>query len=315
MTALDKNKIIGAGFGLLAAVIWGAWPVFSKLAANDNLLAVDITALRFGVAGCLLLPVLLYQGIKLKQIATKGIMLALGAGAPYVLLATTGLTLAPNAHFGIIAPTSMLAFTALGSILWLNEPVSTARVVGILLILTGIVVVGGNGLGDISVDTLLGDLMFLGCGMLWASYTLLCRRWNINPWTATALVSVVSMGFYLPVYWLGFNSQLSQQPLNTLVFHGVFQGIVVAILALYFYSKAISLLGSSNSAIFTALVPPVSLLLGAIVLNEQISLVEYLGLSFVCAGMLFALELFRLPNAPLVKIPSRIFTILYNKLK
>jgi len=301
MSTTQNNKIIGAGFGLLAAVIWGAWPVFSIVAANDNLLTTDIAALRFGVAGCLLLPVLLYQGIKLKQIATKGVLLAFGAGAPYVLLATTGLTLAPNAHFGIIGPTSMLAFTTLGCIVWLKEPVRMSRIIGVLLILIGIFVVGGSGLNDVSLDTLLGDLMFLGCGLLWASYSLLCRHWQVNPWTATALVSVVSMVLYLPIYWLGLDSQLSEQPISTLALHGLFQGIVVAILALYFFSKAISLLGPSTSAIFTALVPPVSLLLGAVVLNEQISLVEYLGLSFVCAGMLFALELFQRSEAPLVK--------------
>jgi len=292
----NNNKMIGAGFGLLAAIIWGAWPVLSKMATNNNLLATDIAALRFGVAGCLLLPVLLYQGIKLKQIASKGLLLAIGAGAPYVLLATTGLTLAPNAHFGIIAPTSMLAFTTLGSVLWLRESISTARIIGVMLILIGIFIVGGSGLGDISSGTLLGDLMFLGCGMLWASYTLLCRRWQINPWTATALVSVVSMFIYLPIYWFGINSQLSLQPLNTLIFQGFFQGVVVAILALYFYSKAISLLGPSTSAVFTALVPPFSILFGALILKEPISLVEYLGLGFVAIGMLFALKILRLPS-------------------
>jgi hypothetical protein len=34
---------------------------------------------------------------------------------------------------------------------------------------------------------------------------------------------------------------------STLVFHGVVQGVVVAVLALYFLSKAISLLGLSTS--------------------------------------------------------------------
>ena len=181
------------------------------------MLAADITALRFGVAGCLLIPVLLYQGIKLKTIASKGVMLAIGAGAPYVLLATSGLSFAPNAHFGIIAPSSMLVFTTLGSVLWLGEPIRCARIFGILLILSGILVVRGNSLNDISIETLLGDLMFLGCGLLWAGYTLLCKHWDINPWTATALVSVVSMLLYLPIYLFSFDNQLSHISVKVLV--------------------------------------------------------------------------------------------------
>ena len=304
MVKINNKKMAGAGFGLLASLLWGAWPVISKLATNDNLLPADLTALRFGVAGCLLLPVLLYQGIKLKYIARKGIILAIAAGAPYVLLATSGLSFAPNAHFGIIAPSSMLVFATIGSVLWLREPIRIARVLGVLLILSGILVVGGNSLSDVSIDTLLGDLMFLGCGLLWASYTLLCKHWDINPWTATALVSVVSMFIYLPIYLFGFDSQLSHVSINTLVLQGLFQGVVVAILALYFYSKAVTLLGSGKGAIFTALVPPVSMLLGAILLNEQISLGEYVGLGFVCTGMLLALELFRFPTAMLLNNPK-----------
>jgi len=295
MTQLNQ-KIIGAGFGLMAALIWGAWPVISKLATSDNLLAGDITALRFGIAGCLLLPVLLYQGIKLKTIVSKGVVLAIGAGAPYVLLATTGLNFALNADFGIIALSTMLVFTTLGSFYCLNETIRFSRILGVSLILFGIIVVGANSLSDISMQTLIGDLLFLTCGLLWASYTLLCRYWNLNPWTATALVSVISMFVYLPIYLLDTDNQLSTVSINTLIWQGLFQGVAVAILALYCYSKAIALLGSGKGAIFTALVPPIAIILGAFVLNEHISLAEYIGLAFVCGGMLFALELFHFPR-------------------
>jgi drug/metabolite transporter (DMT)-like permease len=132
--------------------------------------------------------------MKVKQMAIKSLVLAIGAGAPYSLLATSGLTFAPSAHFGIIAPSSMLVFVTLGSFLWLRESLKVSRVVGILLILSGVVFVAGQSLGgissdaapdiafdiafDIAPDIMTGDLMFVGCGLLWASYTLLAKHWH-----------------------------------------------------------------------------------------------------------------------------------------
>jgi drug/metabolite transporter (DMT)-like permease len=42
--------------GAFAALIWGTFPVVTKLGMTDALTAFDITALRFAVAGAVLLP-------------------------------------------------------------------------------------------------------------------------------------------------------------------------------------------------------------------------------------------------------------------
>ncbi len=293
------DSLKGMGFGLLAAVIWGAWPVVSKLAANSQLNGWDLTALRFGIAGCLLLPVFIRQMMKVKKMALKSLVLTVGAGAPYSLLATSGLTYAPSAHFGIIAPSSMLVFVTLGSFLWLRESLKVSRVLGILLILSGVLFVAGQSLGNLSGDTITGDLMFVGCGMLWASYTLLAKHWQVSPWTATAMVAVVSMVCYLPVYLVGFGAENLLISIDTLMWQGLFQGVLTAIAALYFYSKAVALLGSGKGAVFSALVPPIALLLGVLLLGETITWIEYAGLGLVCLGMLFSLEMVRLPSSPM----------------
>lgn len=298
---MNNTVVKGMLFGLAASLIWGAWPVFSTIAADQQFSASDLTALRFAIAGCLLLPVLIIQRVKLKMLLSKGLLLAAGAGVPYVLLATTGLSIAPSSHFAIIAPSSMLVFTALASAYWLRESMSPARIAGVTLILIGIIAVGGNSLNSVSATYLKGDLMFLGCGMLWASYTVLCKYWSINPWTATASVSVLSMLIYLPYYLLNSDLNILAIPLKTLLLQGVFQGVIVAIMALFCYSKAVALLGSGKGSIFSALVPPISLMLGYLLLKQDISQIEYIGLGFVCSGMFLALELIVLPKIALIK--------------
>lgn len=304
MGQLDRSQIIGILFGISATVIWAGWPVLSKLATNNHLQPYDITVLRFTISGLALLPLCILRWAKLKAIAAKGVILAIGAGAPYVLLGTSGLAYAPTAHFSIIMPTSMLLFTTIGSVIWLGDKLSIGRIVGIGFIIAGVLFVGGNSFANLSMqNTLIGDLMFLGCGLLWAVYTLLAKYWKINPWDATVLVSMVSVCLYLPFYLYQFGTQILETDTQTLMVQGLYQGLFASIGALYLYSKAVSLLGAAKGAIFSVLLPPLSLLLGSFLLDEGLTWVEVGGLVLVCAGMLFAFEIFRLPKR-FIKTPS-----------
>ena len=290
MLIKSKEIIFGIGMGLIASLIWGSWPVVSKWAQMQSISSVEITILRFGVSGLILLPVLFLHSVSLHTLCTKGMVLAIGAGMPYVLLAMNGIELSSSAHFGIIAPSCMLAFSTLGSVCLLSEKVSPQRLGGVLVIILGVVFVGLSSFGVMSAEVALGDLMFVGCGALWALFTLLGKYWGLNAWVATAMVSVVSGVLCLPLYALNQGS-FANLPVSTLLMQGAYQGILVAIFALYSYSKSVSLLGAAKGAVFAALVPPFALCLGFFVLNEVITWVELIGVAFVAIGMTFALGL------------------------
>jgi len=298
MGQLDRNQIIGIIFGISATVIWAGWPVLSKIATNNQLQPYDITVLRFTISGLALLPLCIIRWARLRAIALKGVVLAIGAGAPYVLLGTSGLAYAPTSHFSIIMPTSMLLFTTIGSVIWLGDKLTLGRILGIGFIISGVLFVGGNSLVNLSMqDTFIGDLMFLGCGFLWAIYTLLAKYWKINPWDATILVSMISACLYLPFYIYSYGTQVFEVASDTLLIQGLYQGLFASIGALYLYSKAVSILGAAKGAIFSVLLPPLSLLLASFLLDEGLTWVELVGLLIVCVGMLFAFEIFRFPRA------------------
>src|SRR5688572_32590103 len=92
------SPLAGAAFGSLAALIWAGFPAITKMSMASNALdAWDVTALRFGVAGLLLLP--LFARRRLGQLhPLAALFLACGAGAPYVLLTAGGLEFAPAGH-------------------------------------------------------------------------------------------------------------------------------------------------------------------------------------------------------------------------
>ncbi len=287
----------GIFFGLIAAVIWGAWPVISALGVRQSLGANDLTFLRFTVSGLILLPLfykLRFQGVNLG----KGLVLACGAGLGYISLCLYGLSFAPASHFGIITPSCMLTFTTLGSWLLLKERLSTSRILGFAIIILGVLTIGwssfASGISDPNYpESWKGDIIFVFCGSLWALYTLSSRIWQVEAFHATTLVSVLSMIIYAPIYFLLTEPAILDAPVTEVLFQGTMQGIFTAVLALLFFSKSVNLIGASKGAVFGALVPAIALLLSIPVLNEWPSAVEILGVIVVSTGMFFALGLIK----------------------
>lgn len=288
---MASTPLAGAAYGTLAALIWAGFPAITKLSMADQALdAWDVTALRFGVAGLLLLPLFLRRRLGSLRLGAS-LFLACGAGAPYVLLTAGGLAFAPAAHMGVITPSFMLLCSTLGSRFVLHEPLTAARSFGALAIAAGIVTLGWDGLANHGDKTWIGDAMFALGGLFWASYTIGSRAWRVEPLHATAVVGVLSMLIYMPPYlWLG-GADLAAAPWREIAIQAVFQGVLSAIVALLLYTRAVALLGAARGAVFAALVPTFSLLLAIPLLAERPTPLQLLGVLFVTAGMVLALGL------------------------
>src|SRR5580700_5864389 len=93
--------IRGALYGVAAVCIWAAFIVVSRLGASTSLTPWDVAAIRLFVAGLLLLPYLVRKGLALDRLGWTGLTaIAVGCGAPMVLLVNAGLLFAPAAHGG-----------------------------------------------------------------------------------------------------------------------------------------------------------------------------------------------------------------------
>jgi drug/metabolite transporter (DMT)-like permease len=113
MQSDSPSYLKGAVFGLTAVSIWAGWSAMTRLAVTTNLDAWDIPALRFGVAGLLLSPILIRRGLALDRVGWLGLVgIIIGQGAPYVLIAALGLRFAPAADLGALSPGCMPLFVA-----------------------------------------------------------------------------------------------------------------------------------------------------------------------------------------------------------
>lgn len=295
----SRATVIGLFAGLAAALIWGAWPVLSRDAVLTGFAPMDIAMLRFGVAGLLLAPFVLKNGFGGMGVF-RALVLAAGAGAPYVLVTVTGLSLAPAGHGGVIIPCTMLSASTLGAWFFLKDRPTRTRVIGLVLIFAGIGITAWSGLDFAdsiwSAGSLAGDALFVLGGMLWATYTVGSRAWSADPFQATAAVSVLSMLFMLPCWLFAKGGMVWSAPLPVslpaLAWQAGFQGIVVAIGALVFYTKAVSVFGAARGALFAILGPVFTILLAIPILGEYPQDLAVGGLVLCTGGMAIAFGLF-----------------------
>lgn len=283
------TALFGACCGLFAAAVWGAWAAVTKHAVQHALDPYDITAIRFATAAAVLLPHFLRR-----RLATlrwpQALLLAVCAGAPYVIVASAGFIFAPASHGGMILPSSLLLFSLIGGAVLLREPLTISRTAGITAVISGLFLIGWSGFSDHGQLVWLGHLLFVLAGLLWCIYTLASRAWSISALDATAIVSVFSAVFYLPAYAaMDHRSLLAAAP-SEILLQALFQGVLTAVIALICYTKCVKVLGAATGSLFAAMVPAFALLFAIPLLGESPNAQDIAGMVLVISGMLVALN-------------------------
>jgi drug/metabolite transporter (DMT)-like permease len=283
----------GAAFGFAAASIWAGWSAMTRLAVTTNLDALDIAALRFGVAGILLAPVVLQRGFARDRLGWLGLAVVIvGIGAPYVLVAAGGLRFAPASDQGALNPGCMPLFVALIAAIVLGESISVARKLGLALILAGALVTMVWHAIDRSIawnaSRTFGDALFLCAALMTAGFTVVMQRARLDPLHAAALVATGSLVIFLPIYLAVAGTRLAAVPLPDLTVQAIFQGVLVTIVSIVLYGRAIVILGASGGAALGALVPALSPLFAIPLLGEWPSETDWLGIILISAGVYLA---------------------------
>ena len=285
----STNYLKGAVFGFAAVSIWASWSVITRLAVTTSLDAWDVAALRFGLAGLLLSPVLVRRGLARDRLGWLGLAVIIaGLGAPYALVAAGGLHFAPAHDQGALNPGCMPLFVALIAAMVLGEKLSTARKFGLSLILAGAVIIVAWHAAAWSTSRTFGDALFLFASFLSACFTVVMRQANLEPLHAAALVSTGSLVIYLPIYLTLYGTRLSQLPLAEFIGQAIFQGVLVTIVSLLVYGRAVAILGASGGAAFGSLVPALSALFAIPLLGEWPNEIDCVAIALISAGVYLA---------------------------
>ncbi|MBR1151111.1 DMT family transporter [Bradyrhizobium sp. JYMT SZCCT0428] len=275
----------GVLYGLAAVSIWSGWIVVARLGLRTSLTPWDIAALRFGVAGLLLLPYVMRKGLAFERLGWIGLAaIVVGGGAP-VLLANAGLLFAPAAHAGALFPGVMPLAVAVLAAAILHEPFTDAKKLGFVLILLGVLAIAWNAGGAVGSGQTIGHALFLGSAVAWACYTVAMRRARLDGLHAAAVAAVGALFIYIPVYFAVEGISLAKAPREDLVLQAIVQGLLTAIVSLVFYGRAVSLLGASSGAAFAALSPALTAVMAIPVLGEWPTAIDWIAIAGISTGV------------------------------
>ena len=272
----------------IVAAIWGASYLFIKVAVDE----VEPTAMMFFrlvLASAVLIPVLAWRvGARRAVVEVRGTgrkAFAVGflnAAFPFVLIAwgekyvDSGVAAIANATVPIFVVLLALRFNP-------SERVRGVRLAGILVGLVGVAVLAGldpeGGWWAVA-----GTLAIVVASLSYAGANHFVQH-NYSS-TAPLVIATVSCGtaalILFPFALVQWPAELpSWEAIGSIVALGIF-GTAVALL---FFYRLLNRYGATRASLVTYLLPPVALVYGVLILDEQVTLNAALGLVLILAGV------------------------------
>lgn len=281
------------------ALCWsGSW-TFGKLGVA-LVPPIELSAIRFGLAGALMLAIALAVRAPLGLERWPLLVLAGALGIfAYNALVFVGLTMAPASDGALIVPTINPVLTVLFAA-FIGERVTANKIAGLAIASVGAVLVIAAATGlTFTGRRLAGDLLMLGGAASWSAYATLgaitTRRGS--PLGVTAVASLAGAAMLFPLGFLekGYADVPSWPASAWLdIAYLVVFGTTVGFVLFYW---AVRRFGAGTASMVSYLVPIFALVQAVLILGEQPAPLEIVGGAIILAGVRVATLGFRPASA------------------
>ena len=282
--------LLGVAAGVGAALFWALGFVATRHGLKTGFTPADLLMHRFLWSGLAFLPLVARAGVRdLCGIGWgRGLVLMVLGGPVMSLISYTGFLFVPLGHGSVIQPSCATLGGLFFAAVLLRERVSLSRLAGAIVIVGGLAVIGGESIGHIGQSGVLGDLIFVFTGFLFAGFATLVRYWRVSAFSAAAVISVLSLALF-PIYAaFGGLGRVAALGLGENALQAFGQGILAGPAALYLFTFSIQRLGVARAAVVPAIVPALTLLAGWLLLGEQPTALQAAGLATVLCGFYLA---------------------------
>ncbi|MBI0395772.1 DMT family transporter [Acinetobacter bereziniae] len=282
MTARTQGYI----YVVITMCIWGGFTITSRLNALWHISPWDITALRFSLAFCILMPILIYKKDTAFLFKKQPFILAMVGGVIYCLTSYSAFHFVPAAHAAIFLNGCIPLCTALAGYLLYRQPFDKHTWISLIIMLLAISVMSFLMYQQTGVAFGFGDLLFFLSAIWWGIFTVLLRQWKLSAWHSMAGVAIWSAIVYVPIYLLFLPKHLDQASTLHLLLQTLFHGVFVVIVATLAYVEAIKRLGAFKTGSIVTLAPFIAAIIAVPLLNEPLSLAMICGLIGMGVGAL-----------------------------
>lgn len=272
------SRNMGYVYVAITMCIWGGFTITSRLNAIWHISAWDITALRFGLAFCILMPILIYKKDTKFLFKKEPFILAMLGGVVYCLTSYSAFHYVPAAHAAIFLNGCIPLTTAVAAYLLFKEPFDKHTWVSLSIMLCAISGMSFLMYRETGVAFGFGDFLFFLSAVWWGIFTVLLKQWKLSAWHAMTGVAIWSAIVYIPVYLLFLPKNLADATFAHLAMQTVFHGIFVVMIATLAYIEAIKRLGAFQTGSIVTLAPFIAAIIAVPLLGESLSLAMICGL-------------------------------------
>lgn len=301
-TTTSTSQLPPQGYLLIAGLtlFWGLnWPIMKIALTELPIWWFRTACLLIGGTGLLALSRLSGGVWKISRAHfVPLLMVALFGVVGWHLNSAYGLTLLPSGRAVIIACTMPLWASILSSVL-LGEAFTPAKVIGLILGMTGLGVLIGPDIVVLKTAPV-GAFFMLLAAMCWATGTVLVKRFAL-PISVTALAGWQLLFGAVPIT-IGALVLEPFPDLTAVSGKALLAALYVFALPMIFcqwaYLKTVRLFPASIAAMGTLAVPVVGVYSGALMLGEPVGLSELGALILICAALFGVLVMPAIRPAP-----------------
>ena len=286
---------------VLVQVFWAGTFVASEIALHDQPPALTavvrfILTTAIYMAMCVMLRDLHAAPLssRLTEIG-RGAWLALAAMgffgvALYTLLLHLGLAASTAAYAALLIPTTQPIFTAILGRLAFRDAITSALVVGLALGLlgAGLVIFGGLSLRDDTVLT--GNLVIVAAALSFSCYAIAPKfaPSSLSATENTTISFVFGTVFLLPMPVLMGEAIALGDATASFWLSIAYLVVFATVLPYLWWNDAVRRIGSARTGIFTFLMPPLAVILAAIMLGHTPTPQQILGGALALCGVALA---------------------------
>nr|WP_313612795.1 EamA family transporter [Agrobacterium sp.] len=273
------------------SILWGGSFFFIGVAVKE-LPPFTIVTLRVGLAAVALLIVCRVMGLKLpregriwRAFFAMGILNNI---IPFCLI-VWGQTHIASGVASILNATTPLFTVLVAHFLTIDEKLSPNKLAGVLIGFVGVAtMIGPSALGG-SGSNLWGQLAILGAATSYAFAGIFGRRFKtmgVAPlMTATGQISSSTL-MLIPVALLIDQPWTLAMPSTSTWAALLGIALLSTALAYLLFFRILSSAGATNLALVTFLIPVSAILLGSVVLGEQLEMKHFAGMAMIAAGLI-----------------------------
>lgn len=172
------------------------------------------------------------------------------------------------------------------------EQMNIFKTLGVIAAFAGIIFIigGGNDPFSFGSDTFLGDIIIIGAAIVWGGYTILSKSF-LTRYTPIQFSAIMATIGAIVLFLIGLPSiiQLKWSQISAAAYGGVvYSGLLSIGVAYLIWNYGLQTVGAVHTATYQNLVPVMGLFFGIILLNEQLTFLQYTGSALVIAGIVLA---------------------------